>query len=177
MIDLISLQNKIHQQNKKAGWWDRPRPFSTMICLFHSELSEAMEGDRKNLMDDHLPQYPMFQVELADFAIRCMDYLGSVNFDDYDQDDWRDIINPTLPAVTDILAQLHSSISSAWEKHEQGDKKGIAYDLGACVECCFYHAELAGFDLLKIINEKVEYNRNRADHKRENRAKEGGKKY
>lgn len=34
-----------------------------------------------------------------------------------------------------------------------------------------------GFDLEGAIMEKLEYNRNRLDHKRENRAKEGGKKY
>ena len=63
-MNLIELQNKIHQQNVDMGWWDDPRPFSTFVCLFHSELSEAMEGDRKGLTDDHLPQYPMFWVQM-----------------------------------------------------------------------------------------------------------------
>ena len=72
MKNLIELQNKIHAQNIQLGWWDNPRPFSTQVCLFHSELSEAMEGDRKNLMDDHLKQYPMVAVEIADFVIRVL---------------------------------------------------------------------------------------------------------
>lgn len=34
-----------------------------------------------------------------------------------------------------------------------------------------------GFDLMGAVTEKLEYNRNRLDHKRENRALAGGKKY
>lgn len=45
-------------------WWvnkdgsdirENPLSFSNKLCLIHSEISEAMEGDRKNKMDDHLP--------------------------------------------------------------------------------------------------------------------------
>ena len=42
-----------------------------MLCV--SELSEAMEGDRKGLMDDKLPTEKMFDVELADALIRILD--------------------------------------------------------------------------------------------------------
>ena len=35
------------------------------LALVHSEISEALEGVRKDLKDDHLPQYDMFAVELA----------------------------------------------------------------------------------------------------------------
>ncbi len=49
---------------------------SQNIALMHSELSEALEGDRKNLMDDHLPQFDMLTVELADVVIRIMDHAG-----------------------------------------------------------------------------------------------------
>lgn len=58
---------------------DTPNPatFSVKLCLTHSELSESMEGDRKSLMDDKLPQYPMRSVELADAAIRIFDLAGA----------------------------------------------------------------------------------------------------
>lgn len=67
----------IHRLNHK--WWhdkdgnplDRNVP--ELLCLMHSEISEGMEGHRKNLMDDKLPQYPMLDVELADAAIREFD--------------------------------------------------------------------------------------------------------
>lgn len=89
---------------------DRNR--AEMLCLIHSEISEAMEGERKGLMDDHLPNRPMAEVELADAVIRIGDYCGR------------------------------------W-----------GYDLGGAIE------------------EKLAYNATRADHKPENRSKEGGKKF
>lgn len=40
------------------------------IALIHSELSEALEGYRKDLMDQHLPHRPNVEVELADAVLR-----------------------------------------------------------------------------------------------------------
>jgi hypothetical protein len=76
----------IHDGNHRAGWWtdintQEPldRNFGELIALCHSELSEAMEGHRKSKMDDHLPQYPMWWVEMADTFIRMMDMCGAGN--------------------------------------------------------------------------------------------------
>lgn len=52
-----------------------------MLMLIVSEVSEAMEGERKGLMDDHLPTRPMAEVEMADALIRIMDYCGRWNYD------------------------------------------------------------------------------------------------
>lgn len=82
-----------------------------MIALIHSEISEALEGVRKNCPDDKLPHRKMEEVELADALIRIFDYAGAHNL-----------------------------------------------DLGGA------------------LVEKMAYNRSRADHKPENRRKEGGKK-
>lgn len=51
------------------------------LALVTSEISEALEADRKNLMDDHLPQYYGFDVELADALIRILDLCGANNVD------------------------------------------------------------------------------------------------
>ena len=171
-MNLVELQNKIHAQNKELGWWDEPRPFSTFVCLLHSELSEAMEGDRKGLMDDHLPQYPMFWVELADFVIRCLDWLGSVGCDEYNQTE-----GAKLDGVDNclMLALMHKTVSNCMDS--SGNPEDAEFVLSACVEYCFYYAKHSKFNLEQIIIEKVEYNKHRADHKRENRAKVGGKKY
>ena len=40
-----------------------------------------MEGARKGIMDDHLPNRPMEEVELADAIIRICDYAGGFGLD------------------------------------------------------------------------------------------------
>lgn len=184
-MNLIELQNKIHKQNVKMGWWDNPRPYYVFTCLFHSELSEAMEGDRKGLMDDHLKHYPMFQVELADFVIRCFDFLGSKGFtnEDYSRviEEYNsDGSEPWSSGCSDnceLLAELHGSVSISHLSngaHNISDRNEM---LAGAIVCCYSYSMENNFDLNKIILEKVEYNKQRSDHKRENRAKPFGKKY
>lgn len=113
--------NACHQAALNGGWWHDlftgedmrgKRNVGEMLCLIHSEVSEAMEGHRKKLMDDKLPHRPMIEVELADAMIRIADLAGGM-----------------------------------------------------------------GYDLAGALVEKLEYNRTRADHKIENRQKDGGKAY
>lgn len=83
------LQQQCH--GAAAGWWvnsktgadirDNPLCFSNKLALIHSEVSEAMEGDRKGLMDDKLPHREMREVELADAVIRIFDLAGGYNMD------------------------------------------------------------------------------------------------
>ena len=174
-MNLVELQNKIHAQNKELGWWDEPRPFSTFVCLFHSELSEAMEGDRKGLMDDHLPQYPMASVEVADFVIRVLDWYGSVDvgiieFSIRVYDNWD---------FCDYIAMIHQKVSAAYYFKEIADTDfcEVNEELSEALMLCQSLYYTKGWNLEQIILEKVEYNKHRADHKRENRAKVGGKKY
>lgn len=113
---ISTIQELCHGLAKEAGWWEGrdisdPLACGAVYALIHSELSEGLEGMRKDLMDDHLLYRKMEEVELADAIIRILDYAGAKDL-----------------------------------------------DVGGA------------------LIEKLEYNRNRADHKPENRAKEGGKK-
>lgn len=80
------LQEEIHNLNAK--WWHNldtgkriDRNPAELLCLIHSEVSEAMEGVRKNLMDDKLPHRKMEEVEMADVVIRVLDYCGGRGLD------------------------------------------------------------------------------------------------
>lgn len=80
------LSQGCHGAASSAGWWpegatNNPMCFAQKLMLVVSELSEAMEGDRKNLMDDKLPHRPMREVELADAVIRIFDMAGAFNLD------------------------------------------------------------------------------------------------
>jgi len=113
------LSKEIHQDNVDAGWWTdldtgekKKRNMGELLCLVHSEVSEALEGYRKDLMDDKLTHRKMFEVELADVLIRLFDIAGS-----------------------------------------------------------------EGINLGTVMQEKIEFNKIRLDHKIENRKKDNGKKF
>ncbi len=79
--EINKLVEYCHTQAKNAGWHNKPREDGTMLALVHSEISEAMEGFRKDLMDDHLPHRKMAEVELADAVIRICDLAGLKGYD------------------------------------------------------------------------------------------------
>ncbi len=100
------LTAQCHGASATAGWWDYKNEGLTFnliriinapitplekrlakalvaekLCLSHSEVSEAMEGHRKGLMDDKLPHRSMIEVELADAVIRICDLAGALGLD------------------------------------------------------------------------------------------------
>lgn len=88
--DINSAAEYCNYLAAKAGWWTdlktgetlvgkRNRP--EMLMLMVSELSEAMEGLRKDRMDDHLTHRKMEEVELADCCIRIFDYAHAHGYD------------------------------------------------------------------------------------------------
>lgn len=95
-VDLVAdagrmLVTVCHEASRQAGWWrdidtderiiHRPHVVGEKLMLVVSEISEAMEGHRKNLMDDKLPHRSMVEVELADAVIRIADLAGALGLD------------------------------------------------------------------------------------------------
>lgn len=88
---LADAQELCHFLAAHSGWWTDLKtglPFTLeqvnipeKLCLIHSEVSEAMEGHRKDLMDDKLPHRKMIEVELADALIRIFDLAGFLKLD------------------------------------------------------------------------------------------------
>ena len=85
----VVLQRACH--GAAQHWWKNPKTgidirenpmaFDQKLLLIHSEISESMEGNRKDLMDDKLPHRKMRVVELGDAVIRIFDTAGGFGMD------------------------------------------------------------------------------------------------
>jgi NTP pyrophosphatase (non-canonical NTP hydrolase) len=100
------LAKQIHENAKAHGFFDKERNIGEMLCLIHSEVSEALEADRKNkyartfdlrklvydgyTWDDSTLSFKTefemniknsFEDELADIMIRVMDLAAFKGID------------------------------------------------------------------------------------------------
>lgn len=89
-LGVNGMQQLCHYLARNSGWWAEYDAMPTeyrkhfvggKLALVHSEVSEALEGFRKNMLDDHLTHRAMFEVELADAIIRIFDLAGSQELD------------------------------------------------------------------------------------------------
>lgn len=88
LLGLRAAQELAHKTATDAGWYRDPatgqpveRNFGEVVSLMHSELSEALEAHRKNLMDDKLPDRSGIEVEFADCIIRILDTAAAMGLD------------------------------------------------------------------------------------------------
>jgi hypothetical protein len=176
---LRDLARRVHTLNRQ--WWHDintderlDRNVGELLMLVVSELSEALEGHRKNLQDDHLPRRKMFEVELADVVIRVCDVLGS---DDDLMTSVKWIAGSPLPRTENAgesLLRIVQSVIRAYEAYDPQRRAALLFRIVADVEIL---ADSEGCDLYGAIEEKLAYNARREDHKAEVRRAEHGKKY
>lgn len=93
-LSVNDFVEEAHLAASDSGWWNfmgedirqAPQPvidlwIASKLMLIVTEVSEAMEGHRKNLADDKLPHRKMLEVELADAMIRIGDLAGGLRMD------------------------------------------------------------------------------------------------
>jgi NTP pyrophosphatase (non-canonical NTP hydrolase) len=85
---LNALAERVHFENVAVGWYTdlttgtpKQRNVGELLMLIVSEISEAMEGYRKDLPDAKLPHRSALEVELADAVIRIADLCGYLRLD------------------------------------------------------------------------------------------------
>lgn len=88
LFGLNEAMDLAHKTATDAGWYVDPatgepikRNVGEVIALMHSELSEALEAYRRDLMDDKLTDRPGIEVEFADCIIRIFDTARAMGLD------------------------------------------------------------------------------------------------
>jgi hypothetical protein len=164
---LNALKDRIHAGNSR--WWQDlttgepiKRDRRELLALVVSEVSEALEGARKNLQDDHIPSMKMEHVECADVAIRLYDFAGGFDIPLERQDYYFEIPDNVGAALFELTKLITLCEAEDWA-------------VSSCLAYIRKYCETRGYDLDLAVETKLEYNKHRADHKIENRLKEGGK--
>lgn len=98
MLNLLA--NEIHENAKDKGFYEKPKNIGEMLCLIHSEVSEALEADRNNLyctanmnvvngwtsqeafVNNYVNKVKgTFEEEMADIIIRVLDLCAFKDID------------------------------------------------------------------------------------------------
>lgn len=176
--DWAKLAREIHADNVAAGWWTdlktgadltETRDRLNLSMLVITELTEAADAFFYGAYDDKLPQYKGVGVELADAQIRILDRLGADGCDpEYFQDD-------VVGTFHNNFSRTVIFIGEAAEHDRKGRTKEACSKLTDALNYIEAWGRSMGFDMNELREAKREYNRQRADHKPENRRAEGGK--
>lgn len=176
MIDWNQKAKEIHALNAK--WWhDKEgnrleRNRGELLMLVVTELAEATEGLRKNLMDDHLPYRKMIEVELSDALIRILDFAGGFGELIHDSSlffSFNEVSKENNEAENLLLIAI--SVGDVYSF----DNVGL--NLRYAINNIMKHAEIYGYDVLGAMEEKLAYNAKRIDHTYEAREAANGKKF
>lgn len=176
-MDLNKYAQEIHQANRK--WWvdletglpiERNKAELRMLVI--SELSECLEGERKNLQDDKLPHRKMAEVEMADTVIRILDYAGGFKIELGEIPVDQLILMDSIP-LPDNRAQFLFIITCG--VCDSQDQESVS--LRGLIWFCETYCKKFGYDLWSAVEEKLKFNATREDHTTEARKQANGKKF
>ena len=105
---LNEASQKIHKANKLKGFYEKPREIGTLLMLVVSELSEALEADRKNRHAD----FETYQTKLNSEPNRVFVKQSSL-FQEYIKDTFEDEIADAMIRLFDLCGYMDIDI----EKH------------------------------------------------------------
>ena len=183
---LNTLAAEIYADNVAAGWWDDPDR-DPLVCLqlISTEIAEATEGERKNLMDDHLPHRRMGEVELADALIRMLDFGGRYGLQVFRLagDDGLALIRDAHSTaachywLNHILLKFGEQFYSTQRLQNVTRTPSLDRCYSRLIDAILATGKRAGYDIEGAMVEKRAYNKTRADHTPEARSEEHGKKF
>jgi len=172
---LNELSKKIHSDNIAMGWYEGVVSIPTKLQLVSTEIAEATEGERKGLMDDHLPHRIMGEVELADALIRVLDLGGYLGLEYEHMYLGMPSLSRGCPIAEQHLA-LNILLTDFCKAYFIGSVK-LSLLYSALVSGILQVAKNKKYNIALAMSEKLAYNKQRADHKLENRAKKNGKSF
>ena len=77
MINMVSPE-EVHTLAIEKGWYDQERPVPELLCLIHSEISEALEAYRNYTPEG---EKGCISEELSDAVIRIFDMSEALGID------------------------------------------------------------------------------------------------
>lgn len=175
-MNLNKIAKELHQQNLDMGWWNGEPCIYTKMQLISTEISEATEGERQDLMDDKLPHRKMGEVELADALMRALDlckYLGIILRDT--KQAYMPVIDSNWSISRKHLELNRYLIELTYRIEEFQNDETNFYWLSTNSERLVYGiitvANQQGYDIESALMEKMAFNKTRKDHQQETRTK------
>lgn len=173
------LSKEIHKHNVAVGWWSTNQCIFEKMQLISTEVSEATEGARKDLMDDKLPIYKMERVELVDALVRALDVGGRYGFKYTAMDEGfaHAFIGSDKSVGCNHLGINCHIIDLAKAIYISDDIEKLSVFYSELIWSILEVAKVRGYNLAQPLVDKLAFNKVRPDHKLENRNKANGKSF